>query len=224
MPIIVAIDGPAGCGKSTVAKKLAENLGLDLVDTGAIYRCVALEASRAGISYEDHGGLSRIIPAMDVSFRFEKGTNRVFLRGEDVSDAVRTPEMSMGASAVSARKPVRDGLLGLQRRLGRAAKKGAVLEGRDIGTVVFPDADLKFFLTASPEVRARRRFDELVARGETVAYEQVLADQERRDRDDSTRAIAPLRPAPDARIIDTSHMALDEVVRAVEQAVSARLG
>lgn len=222
---IVAIDGPAGAGKSTAAKRVAARLGFAMVDTGAIYRAVALAASRRGLAFDDDAGLEALLPGL--SIRFEPvpgGTQRVLLDGEDVSSAIRTPAMSLGASAVSARPVVRAALLDLQRRLARApGNPGAVLEGRDIGTVVFPDADVKFFLTASPEVRARRRYEELRAKGEPVRLEEVLADQVRRDRDDSSRAVAPLRPADDAVLVDTSALGLEEVVEALGRAVEARL-
>jgi len=225
-PFIVAIDGPAGAGKSTAAKRLAAALGFALVDTGAIYRAVALAASRQGIAFDDDARLAGVLQHLDI--RFEPlpagGGQRVLLGGEDVSQAIRTPPMSLGASAVSARPVVRAGLLELQRRLATApGNRGAVLEGRDIGTVVFPDADLKVFLTASPEVRARRRHAELQARGDPASYQDVLADQTRRDRDDSTREVAPLRPAGDAVLLDTSALGLEEVVAALVRAAEPRL-
>jgi len=228
-PFIVAIDGPAGAGKSTASKRLAERLGFAMVDTGAIYRAVALAASRAGIAFDDDGGLAGILPGLDIRFEAPPTSGagagqRILLGGEDVSRLIRTPPMSLGASAVSARPVVRQALLALQRRLATApGHRGAVLEGRDIGTVVFPDADAKFFLTAAPEVRARRRFEELRARGDPATFEQVLAEQEKRDREDSERAVAPLRPAADAAIVDTSGMGLQEVVEVLARAVEVRL-
>src|SRR5438045_118441 len=189
---IVAIDGPAGAGKSTVARQPARRLGFTIIDTGAIYRSVALAAQRAGVGWEDDEGLRRLLDAgLGVAFE----DDRVLLRGEDVTEAIRTPEISRGASVVSARPVVRRKLLGLQQQLGRNAGQGAVLEGRDIGTVVFPGADVKFFLTASDEARAARRHAELLDRGLAVPLDEVLADQRRRDKDDSERAIAPLKPA-----------------------------
>ncbi|MBI5070706.1 MAG: (d)CMP kinase [Deltaproteobacteria bacterium] len=224
-PFIVAIDGPAGAGKSTAARRIASRLGFALVDTGAIYRSVALAASREGIAFDDDARLGALLPRLTIRFEpLPSGGQRVLLSGEDVSSAIRTPPMSLGASAVSARPVVRAGLLELQRRLATAPEnRGAVLEGRDIGTVVFPDADAKFFLTASPEVRARRRFEELRQKGDPQTYEQVLADQRKRDRDDSSRAVAPLVPAPDAQQLDTSGMDLDAVVAALAAAVEDRL-
>jgi cytidylate kinase len=224
-PFIVAIDGPAGAGKSSASRLLAARLGFAMVDTGAIYRAVALAASRRGIAFDDDPGLGALLPAIDLRFEplGEGGGQRVLLGAEDVSAAIRTPPMSLGASAVSARPVVRAGLLELQRRLAVApANRGAVLEGRDIGTVVFPDADAKFFLTASPEERARRRHAELAARGDRSTFEEVLADQLRRDRDDSERAIAPLRPAEDAVVVDTGGIALAQVVERLAAEVDRR--
>lgn len=227
-PFIVAIDGPAGAGKSTVSKALAKRLGFALVDTGAIYRTVALAASRAGIAFDDDARLGQLLPGLHLRFEFQGEENRVFLQGaqgdEDVSAAIRTPEMSKAASAVSARPVVRDGLLELQRRLARAAKTGAILEGRDIGTVVFPDAQAKFFLTATSNQRAERRYKELLAKGQQVDLKQVLSEQSQRDRDDSMREVAPLRAAPDAVILDSTDLGLEEVVRRMESEIKKRLG
>lgn len=218
-PIIVAIDGPAGAGKSSVSKAAAAKLGFSLVDTGAIYRCVALAARRAAIALDDEQGLGELLPALEISFRMEAGQNRVFLGEEDVSEAIRTPENSQAASAVAARPVVRAGLLELQRRLALASARGAILEGRDIGTVVFPDAEVKLFVTASAEERARRRHLELQAKGSVVAFEQVLEEQKARDLADSTRAIAPLKPAADSLLLDTTSFSLDEVIERVVEAV-----
>lgn len=227
-PFIVAIDGPAGAGKSTASRRLAARLGFAMVDTGAIYRAVALAATRRGIALDDDAGLAELLPGVEIRFApsgLPGGGQRVLLDGEDVSVEIRTPPMSLGASKVSARPVVRAGLLELQRRLALAAQnRGAVLEGRDIGTVVFPDADAKFFLIATPEERARRRHAELDARGDPASFEEVLADQLKRDRDDSSRAIAPLRPADDAVVVDTSGTPLEAVVEALAREVEARLG
>jgi cytidylate kinase len=217
--IIVAIDGPAGAGKSSVSKAVADRLGLALVDTGAIYRCVALAALRQGIGLSDDLALGALLPTLDIGFQGHIGQNRVVLNGEDVSDAIRAPEISKAASQVSARPVVRKGLLDLQRRFAKAAPGGAILEGRDIGTVVFPDADVKFFITASDEVRAARRHAELTAKGAAIAYEQVLAEQRQRDHDDSTREVAPLVAAVDARHMDTSALGLSEVIERIVGAV-----
>jgi cytidylate kinase len=222
----VAIDGPAGAGKSTASRRVAARLGFALVDTGAIYRTVALAATRRGIDLDDDARLAALLPALEIRFAppAAGAGQRVLLGDEDVSSEIRTPPMSLGASKVSGRPVVRAGLLELQRRLALAPENaGAVLEGRDIGTVVFPDAEAKFFLTASPEERARRRHAELAARGDPQSYEEVLADQLRRDRDDSERAVAPLRPAADARVLDTSGVPLDAVVELLVREVTARL-
>jgi cytidylate kinase len=225
-PTIVAIDGPAGAGKSTASRLLAARLGFALVDTGAIYRSVALAATRAGIALDDDGALGPLLERLDVRFApppaGEVG-QRVLLSGEDVTAEIRTPAASAGASRVSTRQVVRSRLLQIQRRLALAPEnRGAVLEGRDIGTVVFPDADAKFFVTASPEERARRRFAELLAKGDRSSFEQVLEDQRARDKADSERAIAPLRPAADALVIDTSGTPIDAVVDRLAREVEAR--
>lgn len=226
-PFIVAIDGPAGAGKSTVSRLVAARLGFAMVDTGAIYRAVALAATRGGVALDDDARLAELLPSVEIHFAPPAAPGagqRVLLGGEDVSVEIRTPPMSLGASKVSARPVVRAGLLELQRRLALAEENaGAVLEGRDIGTVVFPDADVKFFLTASPEERARRRHAELRAKGDPQPLEEVLADQLRRDRDDSERAVAPLRPAADAVVVDTSGVELAAVVERLAGAVEARL-
>jgi cytidylate kinase len=226
-PFIVAIDGPAGAGKSSASRLLANRLGFALVDTGAIYRTVALAASRQGIAFDDDARLAALMPTLQIRFAppaSPGGAQQVQLLGEDVSLAIRTPPMSLGASAVSARPVVRDGLLELQRRLALAEEnRGAVLEGRDIGTVVFPDADLKIFLTASERQRAMRRFTELQQKGDPSTLEQVLEDQRRRDKNDSERAVAPLKPAADARILDSSELDLAWVVAALAGEVEARL-
>jgi CMP/dCMP kinase len=218
-PHVIAIDGPAGAGKSTAARALARRLGFFLLDTGAIYRTVALEASRRGVAFSDAAALGKIAEALAIRFD-EQG--RVFLGDEDVSAAIRTPEMSQGASTVSAHPPVRQALLGLQRRL--ASRGRCVVEGRDIGTVVLPWAPLKIFLTASPEVRARRRYDELVAKGQTVDLQKTLQEILIRDERDSTRATAPLKQADDAVPLDTSDLDESAVVDRMEALARARFG
>lgn len=217
---IVAIDGPAGAGKSTVARQLARRLGFSMIDTGAIYRSVALAARRKGVAWDDDEGLRKLLDGgLDLSFR----DDRVSLDGHDVTEAIRTPEITRGSSLVSARPVVREKLLSLQRELGNSAPRGAVLEGRDIGTVVFPGAQVKFFLTASDEARAQRRWAELSEKGLAVNLDGVLADQRRRDKDDSERAIAPLKAAPDAIRVDTTGLDLDAVVERCFREASARL-
>jgi cytidylate kinase len=218
---IVAIDGPAGAGKSTVARQLAARLGFSMIDTGAIYRSVALAASRANIAWDDDEGLRGLL---DQGLQLGFDGDRVSLQGQDVSQEIRAPNISRGASVVSARPVVREKLLQLQRDLGRNSPQGAVLEGRDIGTVVFPDAEVKFFLTATDEARALRRHAELSEKGLAVNLSEVLGDQQRRDKDDTERAIAPLKPAPDALLVDTTGLDLAEVVEHCFGLAKARLG
>ena len=209
--IVVAIDGPAGAGKSTVALELAKRLGYTLVDTGALYRAVALCARERGISWDDGPALGALTRDLQLEFgRSADGAPRVRIDGRDRGDDIRTPEISMGASDVSRHPEVRDALLGLQRRLGQDG--GVVLEGRDIGTVVFPNAEAKIFLTASAEIRADRRVQDLRARGLEADPVKTLAEVQARDAQDSSRAVAPLKPAADSVVVDTTHMGFDEVV------------
>ena len=222
-PFIVAIDGPAGAGKSTVSRLLARRLQFSLVDTGAIYRCAALLATRQGVALDDDPGLGNLLREIPLSFKFVGDEIRVYLGVEDVSAAIRTPEVSMAASKVSARAAVRQGLLSLQRRLALQSGRGAILEGRDIGTVVFPDADLKFFLEARPETRARRRYEELFQKGAESSLDEVLSDQIKRDRDDSTREVAPLKASEDAIRVDSTQMPLSEVVQTMERQIRSRI-
>ncbi|MBI5501747.1 MAG: (d)CMP kinase [Deltaproteobacteria bacterium] len=223
MPLRIAIDGPAGVGKSTLAARLATAFGLPKLDTGAIYRTLALAAERAGVSWDDGPALAEL--AAHLPIRFAGGTGRagttVLLGNEDVSAAIRTPEMSRGSSLVSRHAPVRAALLPLQRAL---AAGGAVAEGRDIGTVVLPDAEVKIFLVASPRERARRRRLELREKGLERALEDVLAEQDARDERDSTREASPLRAAADAITIDTDGLTLEEVVQRVLALVAERTG
>jgi cytidylate kinase len=212
---VVAIDGPAGAGKSTVTLRVALALGYFVVDTGALYRTVALACERAGIDFDDVeqvGALAEGLVAKDAVMieGDARGGSRVLLGGEDVSGAIRTQTLSQGASRVSAQPRVRAALLELQRAAGQSG--GVVLEGRDIGTVVFPDAEVKVFLTASVDERARRRFEQLRAAGVEADIEVVKREVEERDRRDSTRPIAPLRKASDALVVDSSALSIDQVV------------
>ncbi|HRI67539.1 MAG TPA: (d)CMP kinase [Polyangium sp.] len=221
----VAIDGPAGAGKSTVARALAERLGYLLLDTGALYRTVALAAQRAEIPWHDGVRVGDLAEDLVVRHRLviERNENvgmRIRLDGDDVSHAIRTPDVSLGASRVSSYPAVRAALLDMQRREG--IEGGVVLEGRDIGTVVFPDAEAKFLLTASAEIRARRRYEELVARGKADSFETTLADVESRDKADTERAVAPLKQADDAIVVDSSHRDINDVVEEMARVVESR--
>jgi cytidylate kinase len=218
--VVVAIDGPAGAGKSTAARLLAAELGYTLLDTGAIYRVMALRARERGIAWDDGPGVAALADELALSFRLDGDLNRVFAAGEEVSTAIRTPEISDGASRVSALPEVRAALLDIQRRLGAAG--GVVVEGRDIGTVVFPDARAKFFLTADTDERTRRRVAELKAAGRPVDPAQTRAEIVARDERDSNRAAAPLRRAEDAIEIDSSAMGPGEVVQRMAAIVRAR--
>lgn len=208
--IIIAIDGPSGSGKSTVAKLLASRLGYMYIDTGAMYRAVALQAKRDSVDINDSSALNRLCNNVKLEFVPDNGGLRTILNGEDVSEAIRTPEMSMAASDISARKEVREALLVLQRRMGE--KGGVVLEGRDVGTVIFPNAEAKFFLDASLEERGKRRYKELAAKGMDVTLEQTIEDVRKRDDNDSSREIAPLKKADDAVVVDSTGLGIEEVV------------
>jgi CMP/dCMP kinase len=218
---VVAIDGPGGAGKSTVARRLAEVLGFEYVNTGAMYRAVALAAREAGIDADDPEA-ERKLDALLERTRIDFSGGQIMLNGRDVSAEIGTPELGEIASRLSMLGVVRERMLDLQRAAG--ARGGVVMEGRDIGSVVFPDADVKFFLDASPEVRAERRWRELAAHGIEISREQVLAQLQERDRRDSGRELAPLRPAPDAEVIDASRMSIEEVVTLMAERVRARDG
>ncbi len=211
--INVAIDGPAGAGKSTIAKAAAKQLGFIYVDTGALYRAIALNAVRND-ALDDENKLVEMLKNTDVSLDFdENGAQCVILNGEDVSSLIRTPEISMGASRVSSVPAVRAFLLDLQRNI--AKNNNVIMDGRDIGSVVLPDADVKIFLFASPECRAERRYKELVEKGESVTYEEVLADVNQRDYQDSHREIAPMKPCEDSVMADTTGNTLDESIKMI---------
>jgi cytidylate kinase len=215
-PLIVAIDGPSGVGKTTGSRRVAQALNLPHIDTGAMYRAIALAAMRAGVAFDDEPRLAEL--AGDATIDFTPGErSHVILDGEDITGLIRTPDISMAASHVSAVPAVRRVLVKLQQQMGR--RIGGVLEGRDIGTKVFPETPHKFFLTARPEVRAQRRYRELLAKGNTSDLQQVLAETIQRDRQDSTRADSPLAFDESYTVIDTSEMTLDDVVRTIVESV-----
>jgi cytidylate kinase len=215
--MIVTIDGPAGAGKSTAARALAARLGFEFLDTGAMYRAVALAALRAGVAWDDAAGLAGLLEHIQL----EMPPGRVLLDGEDVSGLIRTPEVSSGSSVVAASSPVRSRLAALQRQI--AAGRDMVCEGRDQGTVVFPDAACKFFLVADVEERLRRRARELEARGQTVDLDQLRREQAERDQRDSSRDLAPLRQADDAVLVDSTGMTHEQVVESMEREVRRRM-
>jgi len=208
--IVIAIDGPSGAGKSTIARLLAENLGYIQIDTGAMYRAAALMLLQAGIDLENPEEVKRFCQNLNIRLELVSGRQIVRANGTDVTNLIRTPEMSLLTSKTSTLKPVREAMLKAQQDLGTGG--GVVLEGRDIGTVVFPDAEIKFYLSASVEERARRRFEELTLKGEPVTLADTVADVTRRDRQDSERDIAPLRQADDAILIDSSRLSVEEVL------------
>lgn len=205
----IAIDGPAGAGKSTIAKILAARLGILYLDTGAMYRAVGYKAIKSGVSVSDIAAVENMLKNTTVDVKVEDGVQHVYLDGEDVSGVIRTPEVSRAASDISALPPVRHAMVDLQRII--AAKQDTVLDGRDVGTFVLPNAEHKFFLTASVEERAKRRYKELVGRGENCDFEKIRKDIETRDYNDSHRALAPLKKADDAVEVDTTFMTIEEV-------------
>ncbi len=219
--ISIAIDGPAGAGKSTIAKALAQKLGYIYVDTGALYRTVGLYFSSKGFNTDLNCNIDEILNEITVDIKFIDNVQRVFLNGKDVSDDIRSPQASLMASAVSAKPSVRAFLLDMQRKL--AQENNVIMDGRDIGTVVLPNAQVKIFLMASPEIRAKRRYDELILKDSTTKYEDVLADMIKRDYNDSHREIAPLKPAEDSVTVDTTELNLQESVEALYRIVEEKI-
>jgi CMP/dCMP kinase len=220
--MIIAIDGPSGAGKSTLGKMLAKQLDLLYLDTGAMYRAVGLAVLQSGVRFEETEKIARIAENSDIKLVGEPENLEIFLNGSDVSASIRTNEVGQAASIVSTISEVRRILVEHQRALGQNSKNGAVLDGRDIGSVVFPNADIKFFLTAKPEARARRRFEEDLARGRAVSYEQTFAEIKERDERDVSRADSPLMIAEDAVVIDTSELDLSEVFAQMMQVIEER--
>ena len=219
--INVAIDGPAGAGKSTVSRGAAKQIGFVYVDTGALYRAVGVNALRKGINTRDKAAVAESINGINVDLVFENDEQKVLLNGEDVSVEIRTPPASMAASDVSAVPEVRAFLFDLQKNI--AAKTNCRMDGRDIGTVVLPHAQVKIFLTASPEERATRRYRELVEKGSEVSYKEVLEDLIERDYNDSHREIAPLKPAEDGVIFDTTGLTLEESVKEIVKIIKEKI-
>ncbi len=222
MIIQIAIDGPGGAGKSTVAKALAQTLGMVYVDTGALYRTVGVAALARGIHPQDASAVERILPTLHIDVRFEHGTQQIYLDGEAQGDKIRTPEASMAASHVSAIPAVRAFLLDTQREI--AEKNHVVMDGRDIGTVILPNAPVKIFMTASAQARARRRTCELIEKGMSVTYEDVLRDMTLRDEQDASRAVSPAIPAKDAIFLDNSDLNVEQTVAAVIAIMKEKLG
>ena len=218
----IAIDGPAGAGKSTIARRVAKELGYYYVDTGAIYRTVAYFLDLLGVSPKDVDGVERYIDELTIEIEYdEEGKQHMLMNGMDVSDDIRTQDISQKASLVSAHKVVRDMLLDMQRQVAR--ENNVIMDGRDIGTVVLPKANVKIFLTASPEIRAKRRYDELIAKGQKTTLAQVLKDVEQRDYQDTHREIAPLKQAKDAVLLDTSDLDIEGVVAAIKAIVQEKI-
>lgn len=218
--ISIAIDGPGGAGKSTIAKRLAKELGYHYVDTGAIYRTVGYHMSLMGVGPKDKDGIERCIDDVNIEIFWEDDVQHMILNGQDVTGDIRTPEMSMMASGVSAQKCVRDYLLQMQRDLAKT--QNVIMDGRDIGTVVLPNATVKIYLTASAEVRAQRRYLELQQKGEKVVYEKVLQELKDRDWQDMHRDIAPLKCADDAVVVDSSDLTVDEVIAVMKDIIGKK--
>ena len=221
MMINIAIDGPSGAGKSTLAKMLAKKLGYIYVDTGALYRSIGLYMFDSGINPQDKDAVIEALSNIKIELRFENGTQKVYLNGTDVKDRIRLPEMSMYASLTSAIPEVRAFLLDIQKDM--AKKNNVIMDGRDIGTVILPDAQVKIFLVASSETRAKRRYKELAEKGIETSYEEVLSDIIKRDENDSTRAVAPAVAAPDAVLLDSSDMNADEALDAALKIIEDKI-
>ncbi len=222
MNIAVAIDGPVGAGKSSIARQAAKILDFIYVDTGAMYRGIGLYTVRKGVGTKDTGAVISLLPEIKLDIKIIDGTQRVFLNGEDVSEDIRLPEISMAASDVSAIPEVRAFLLDLQR--GFAKTNNVIMDGRDIGTVILPDAEVKIYLTADAEVRAKRRYDELIAKGKDVKYEDVLTDLNQRDYNDMHREIAPLKVADDAVIADTTELDFEQSCDLIAKIIKEKAG
>ncbi len=218
----IAIDGPAGAGKSTIARRLAKELGYYYVDTGAIYRTVAYFMDLLGVSPKDVDGVERYIDELTIQIEYdEEGVQHMLMNGMDVSNDIRTQDISQKASLVSAHSVVREVLLDMQRDVAKA--HNVIMDGRDIGTVVLPKADVKIFLTATPEVRAKRRTEELLAKGQKANYDQILKEIQQRDYQDTHREIAPLKMAKDSVKVDTSELNIDQVVETIRQIVEKKI-
>lgn len=218
--IIIAIDGPAGAGKSTIAKKVAALLGYAYIDTGAMYRTVTLRFLESGLPFSE-AAVTAIAEKISITFRYGNGVNRVFADGEEVTDAIRSLEVSRNVSKVAAVGGVRTAMVAAQRKIGNQG--GVVMDGRDIGTVVLPNATVKIFLTATPEVRAKRRTDELIAKGQKADYNKILKDIQQRDYQDTHRAIAPLKMARDSVKLDTSELDIDGVIAAMKEIIARKV-
>ena len=218
MQPIITIDGPVGSGKSTIGRLLAKKLGLTYLDTGAMYRAIALESRERNIASDDEHALAELCRITKIAFQHEADRQLVLSSGRNVTDAIRAPEISMIASHISALQSVRTALVEIQRQIGAAG--GIVVDGRDAGTIIFPHAQFKFYLDASIEIRAKRRYKELIEKGLQIDYNNLFVEIKKRDHDDSSRSIAPLKPAPDAVIIDTSLMTLEDVLEALTSRIS----
>ncbi len=219
--VSIAIDGPSGAGKSTLSKQIAKKLGFIYVDTGALYRTIGLAVLNANINPKDLNAVSDILPNIKLELKYVNSEQRMFLNGEDVSDNIRTPQVSMAASDVSAHVPVRAFLLDTQREL--ASNNNAIMDGRDIGTVVLPNANIKIFLTATSEDRAQRRFEELLQKGQDVKYEDVLSDVITRDKNDETRAAAPLKAADDAILVNTTGNTFEKSLLLLQEIIENKI-